>query len=409
MVNSRTSIILSLIIFLITFFTYSGYYAGLGIVIEVLGGNNSRLYSIPLRFIFCILCFFVILKYFILYLRIKQKFENNVVFLFSSMVIFLVFLLIEYLLNFNNNILQEKAFEYSFYLFAYAFCPFFLYSILDYNKYEKLMIKTLIFSGFILAIVSIYIYRDYLGAGVGRISLLKYEGLEGFISPLALSYSASLTITLSVFYLLNVKLDIMSKIVLINCIIFSVFIFLLGASRGSILTILACFLVYFFTKDVKKLIMSFFTFGFFIAFTYFASYYSGSSIFERFFNISDGFKNSDSSVTGRLEIWDKSLNLIKDSPILGGNFEANNIYPHNIFLEALMSTGIFLFLIFLFITLYSLYLSINCYLRKKSYLPFIILFHGIIMGLFSGAIYASIIFFMGVGLTISCYCGKTKN
>ena len=136
---------------------------------------------------------------------------------------------------------------------------------------------------------------------------------------------------------------------------------------------------------------------------YYAASYSGSSIFERFLNLEDAYSNNDSSVTGRLDIWREAISLIKSSPIVGGNFEANHIYPHNIFLESLMSTGIFPFLIFLFITVYGVVLSIHAYIRDKEYLPFVLLTHGVVMGLFSGSLYTSILYFVGLGLVISYF------
>lgn len=409
MLIEKNKILFASIIFFITFFTYSGYYAGLGIILELFGNSASRFYSIPLRLIYCFLCFCFIVYSVICYLNNNKKINSNIIFLFFSISIFIFYLSVHYLLNINENISTNQSYEYFFYLIAYALFPFLFYSLMNYRKYERLLIFTNIISGLILGLVSILLYRSILGDSFSRISTLKYEGVSDFLSPLALSYSASLAITLSIFYWLNSNPNKYLKILLLFSIGVSLFVFLLGASRGSILTIFSCFLIYFVTLNVKKIFISIASFFALIVIMYYAAIYSGSSIFDRFLNIGSAYSNNDSSVTGRLDIWKEAIFLIKQSPILGGNFEANNVYPHNIFLEALMSTGVLGFLIFIFITIYGLYLSSKAYLCEKKYLPFIILVHGIVMGLFSGSLYTSILFFVGLGLTISYHSEMNKN
>lgn len=403
MMVKKNNLLLGFIVIFISFFTYSGYYAGLGILLEVLGNSASRLYSIPVRLLYCVFCLIFIFYMSAIYFKINFKVKKNIVFLFCSTVLFLLYLFFQYLININGNITTDKSYEVAFYLVAYAIFPFLFYSVINYNKYKKMITYVSIISGFVLGVISIVLYHDILGGSVGRISALRYEGVDNFISPLALSYSASLTMTLSIFYWLNSQPKKIMKIFLSFCVAVSLFVFLLGASRGSLLTIFACFLIYFVTFNIKKLIMGASAFISLILVAYYAASYSGSSIFERFLNLEDAYSNNDSSVTGRLDIWREAISLIKSSPIVGGNFEANHIYPHNIFLESLMSTGIFPFLIFLFITVYGVVLSIHAYIRDKEYLPFVLLTHGVVMGLFSGSLYTSILYFVGLGLVISYF------
>ncbi|HAV2914280.1 MAG: O-antigen ligase family protein [Acinetobacter baumannii] len=403
MMVKKNNLLLGFIVIFISFFTYSGYYAGLGILLEVLGNSASRLYSIPVRLLYCVFCLIFVFYMSAIYFKSNFKVKKNIVFLFCSTVLFLLYLFFQYLININGNITTDKSYEVAFYLVAYAIFPFLFYSVINYNKYKKMITYVSIISGFILGVISIVLYHDILGSSVGRISALRYEGVDNFISPLSLSYSASLTMTLSIFYWLNSQPKKIMKIFLSFCVAVSLFVFLLGASRGSLLTIFACFLIYFVTFNIKKLIMGASAFISLILVAYYAASYSGSSIFERFLNLEDAYSNNDSSVTGRLDIWREAISLIKSSPIVGGNFEANHIYPHNIFLESLMSTGIFPFLIFIFITFYGVVLSIQAYIRDKEYLPFVLLTHGVVMGLFSGSLYTSILYFVGLGLVISYF------
>ncbi len=401
MIVKRNNLLLGFIVIFISFFTYSGYYAGLGVLLELLGNSASRLYSIPIRLLYCFLCisfFFYMLS---VYIKNSFKVKKEIFFLFFSTLLFLLYLLVQYFININSNISTSKSYEFIFYLIAYAISPFLFYSFLNYKKYEQTIIYVSVFSGFILGVISIILYHDILGSAGGRISSLRYEGVDNFISPLSLSYSASLTMTLSIFYWINSNPPKMLKFLLASCVAISLFVFLLGASRGSLLTVFACFLIYFFTFNIKKLLMGCSAFIALILIAYNAAIYSGSAIFDRFLSIEDAYSNNDSSVTGRLDIWKEAVFLIKNSPIIGGNFEANNIYPHNIFLEALMSTGIIAFLVFVFVTIYGLFLSIQAYLKNKAYLPFVFLMHGIVMGLFSGSLYTSILYFSGMGLVVS--------
>lgn len=405
----RNNLLLGFIVIFISFFTYSGYYAGLGVLLELLGNSASRLYSIPIRLLYCFFCLIFIFYMSALYFKINFKVRKNIVFLYCSTILFLLYLFFQYLININANISTSKSYEFAFYLVAYAIFPFAFYSIINYRKYVGTITNITIISGFILGVISVILYHDILGSSAGRISSLRYEGVDNFISPLALSYSASLTMTLSVFYWLNSHPKTIMKLFLSFCIAISLFVFLLGASRGSLLTIFACFLIYFVTFNIKKLLVGTSAFITLIISTYYAASYFGSSIFERFFSIEEAYSNNDSSVTGRLDIWREAISLIKSSPIVGGNFEANQIYPHNIFLESLMSTGVFAFLVFIFITVYGMFLAIQAYIRDKEYLPFVIFTHGIVMGLFSGSLYTSILYFVGLGLVISYFNHANKE
>ena len=50
-----------------------------------------------------------------------------------------------------------------------------------------------------------------------------------------------------------------------------------------------------------------------------------------------------------------------NNPVLGGSIEVSGIYPHNIILEVLMSTGIIGFMLFVY-----LFITAFLFLKKKS-------------------------------------------
>lgn len=388
-----------IIICIVSFFLYSGFYAGLEILIELISKDASRFYTIPIRILCSVLCLVYIFS--ILY-KGEVKFKKKSVFLFIPTLLFLLLLLSEYLINIHNNIDIQQSYEYSLYILVYGMIPFIFYAFLDLRRYQKHIIYSNILAGFLLSTLSIVFYKDVIGS-VGRISELQYQGDSGFISPLALSYSASLTIVLSFFQILSRVDKKKVKYFLVLAIILSLVNFLLGASRGAILTTISCLLIYFLTLNLKKILSGISVFLIIITGAYYAALYFGSSVFIRFLGIGDDYTNNSSSVTARLDIWEGAISAIKKSFFLGGNFEVNGVYPHNLYLEAFMSTGVLGFILFIFITFFSLGLSIYIYLKNQIFLPFVIITHGIVMGLVSGSLYTSILLFSGIGMVLSVY------
>lgn len=379
---------------IICFFIYGGYYAGLAFVISFLGDGFTGIYSIPIRLFCSFLMLYFIVK------NIKYKINNN--YYFSAVLLFLIYVLLTYAIDLNSQLeLYGKKVEYILYIIVYSLIPFLFFSFVDYEKLNKVLANSIIYSGFILSCIVLYLYKDLILSGIARISFLKYEGQDSFLSPLSMSYAASLTISMCFFKIIQQN-KILETIKFIFFILISFVPYNLGASRGSVITLfISVFLSILFvakrTVKIKILIILPFVFTALILF----SNKMGSAVFSRFLSIGDSYSNQDTSVTNRLDQWSQAFNYIKEDYIFGGYFLVDGVYPHNIFLEIGMGQGLLVLLFFIICVIYCFKELLLIAKIKIDAVPLIIFIHGLIMGMFSGSISSSILLFTGMGVLVS--------
>lgn len=379
----------------ISFFVFAGYYALLALLISLGLTNSSRLITIPLRLLISIFMLVILKDSFI-----KNKKLEAISLLFT---LFWLFYFIKVLINYNSiHKLSRSWLEYIFYSVNFCILPFFALSRLNFNKYKKNILDTLIFSGFSMGAISLFLYKTILLSGVSRISMAKYSGIDDeTLSPLALSYAGALTLTLCFYELIYNKNKRLSySIYLYVTIILSLSMFFLGSSRGSVVAIVLTLPLFILYGSVKSKFKFFIFFLISIPLVIYGANLSGTSVFERTTStINDGD-------FGRGQLWENAINEFLKYPFLGGRIEIG-FYPHNFILEILMATGIlgFLFLIIVLIKGF-----INVY--KKSFLDsnyvwvFIILIQGITQHMFSGALYTAILVFFPLGLCFTANYNK---
>jgi O-antigen ligase len=380
---------------IVSFFAFSGYYVGLALMLAFNLSELSRFYSIPIRLFLCLLMLLLIFKG-----NINLRLSNvRLIFIFSMLYILKVL----YTENtvFDSHVVSTGRMwiEYIFFFIAFNLLPFLAFASIDFNRYRKIIINSFIFSGFVLAIVSIFLYKDILTQGIGRISLAKYENPDSeTLSPLALSYSGVLTITLSLYQLIFEKnLHLRSKLFLYGSIVLSFVLFFLGATRGSLVALFLCIvaLIYFGSVKNKILIISMVIVA--IPIIIYGAEATGSDIFNR---TNKTIKSGDTSE--REPLWNAAIDEFIDNPILGGRIEVSGIYPHNIFLETLMATGI-VGLFLLLLATHQFVVKSYSYIKydTKYIFPFIIFVNAISQYMFSGSIYFSILFFIPMGMLCS--------
>lgn len=379
------------IIFILSFFAYSGYYVGLAFLFAFKLSGFSRQYSVPLR------VFLVLLMLWVIQNRLKYLFEkrkNNWVFLF---LLFWGFYFVKVL--YTESIaslwaISKPWYEFLFYASTYVILPFITFMVIDFNKYKDTILNGFIFSGFLLGLANIYIYGGALGSGISRISELTYVTGDDILSPLALSYSGSLTLVLCVFKLLmGENKNTWVRLYLIATIVLAFIMFLLGSSRGSVIAIglsIMVFLAYSPSKNKLQLMILTIVATPLVIWGVEAS---GSGVFSRFSNAS---KDGGS---GRMNLWSNAVEHFFENIIFGGRIEIGGIYPHNFLLEILMSTGVIgsLLILPLFIKTFS-----NSYrLSKSDMFIFLIFMQGIAMHLFSGSLYTATLIFLPMGLILT--------
>ncbi len=376
---------------IVSFFLYSGYYVGLSFFYLLNLKEFSRFYSVPLRLLLSIIMIYVI----ILYRKNlkKNRFVNILFFLFS----FLYVVKVMYTeLYFLHGIPASRSWiEYIFYYMSYTVLIFMFFSTIDLKKYKDVIINAIIFSGFLLGILSLFIFKEVLlSGGIGRISELEYETGKEVISPLALAYSGSITIVLCLYKLIYQKPNKKEKIYLYLTLSVAFGLFFLGATRGALVAVLIGLLSLIYFGTVKNRLKFSFLFVLAIPLIIYGVEATGSAIFERSLNT---VETGDSS--GREPLWNAAIEEFINNPILGGRIEVSGIYPHNIFLEILMATGTVGFIIFLIIMIWCIKNGLRSIKLNKIYLFSLLIFLiGFSMSNFSGAIYSVTIFFGGLGL-----------
>ncbi|MEO9570750.1 MAG: O-antigen ligase family protein [Polaribacter sp.] len=392
------------IIYFIVFFLYSGYYAVLALLISFNLVSFSRYITVPLRLATSGLMVYVILNVGISNNNFFKK--KNDLLLIIIWNVFFIKVLVEF--NIGTSLLRSW-YEYLFYCINFCVLPYFMFSKLNFTKYKDVILNATIFSGFVLGCISLFLYRDLLIMGVGRISEAAYlDNKIETISPLALSYCSVLTIALSVYQLLFQKgINLKFKYYYYVNIVLSFIMFFLGASRGSVIALFFSILIFYFftnkkvkTKIIKLILIS-------IPLIIIGVIKTKSLVFERIFNSSSKV-NIDNF--GRGDLWRLAFKDFVNNPFFGGHIElinipgyrdgmAGNIYPHNMILEVFMSSGLFIGL--LFITVIIINFKKIFYLVKnnnENIWVFIIFIQSFTQHMFTGSIYTAVLFFFTLGL-----------
>ncbi|HAV5431796.1 TPA: O-antigen ligase domain-containing protein [Acinetobacter baumannii] len=260
-------------------------------------------------------------------------------------------------------------------------------------------------SNFIFLIFAIVFYGKYLLQGVGRLNSSTIGTGEEVISPLVLSYVSSLAVSLA---FVNIFLRGYKRLYNYLILILAIPSFLLGASRGSLLVLFFTAFILMFFINFKTRIKFIIGGVLFSLILYIVSLTTSSFIFTRFFNISDDVSaNSDSTI--RLLMWEKSLNEFNANILFGGVIEIDKIYPHNIYIESLMATGLLGFICIIFsMLLVILKLFTLLKLDRKYVLIAVLFLNAIVQYFFSGALYFSILFFSSMGIVTGIYISNNE-
>ena len=391
------------IIYIITFFLYSGYYALLALVISFGLTNNSRFVTVPLRLGTTILMIYSCVNFL---KNERYKLKSKIV-LLSFMLFWFLYFIKVLISEGKGDSLIRNYYEYIFYALNFCILPFLVFLSIDFNKYKNIILSSFIFSGFLMGLVSFFLYKDILiSGGVGRISMARYAGFEQeTLSPLALSYAGSLTLALCIFELLyNKNRSKIYSIYLSITIVFSLIMFFLGASRGSVVAMFFCLPILFYYGSIKNR-LRFILFALVISpVIIWGAIKSGSSVFSRVAQTVSGEGTAD-----RGDLWKYSWIEFVENPFFGGRIEIG-FYPHNFILETLMSTGILGFILLVFIFIVAFKRVNKLAMKNDDYIwVFIVFIQGFCQHFVTGALYTSVLLFAGLGLTLSNFQENFKK
>lgn len=366
------------------FFSFSGYYVLLILTNNLIGVESSRLFTIPIRIVTVLL-----LAISLMCAGRKRSLQQPL--LVSFIVFSLLYvgrILIEILKGSSYHISNES---FLLYFLSFGFFPLLLLFLKkDYPVDYKLYKYAVLISGFLLAVLTVVFYREYIGT-VGRISLAVSRD-ENYMSPLALSYSGSMSMGVALSLLFTTENSKYGKIGLISVAIISCVPFFLGASRGSVIALIVPFILFIIYQRNKVKSMRLLLVLIFVSFLVVTlSEYFGSSVISRFVGIESDI-NEGSSSASRITIWDIALEHFYNNPIFGDSLEVRETgnHPHNIFIEVLLTTGILGMIPFMYLIIKGFKNSVNIIKNNpESSWIMIIFLQSLIQHLFSGSIYSA--------------------
>lgn len=133
-----------------------------------------------------------------------------------------------------------------------------------------------------------------------------------------------------------------------------------------------------------------------------------SLIFRRFQAFAE---NRDMSSSIRMQLYSDALNQISEHPFFGISIEVPSFhfYPHNLFLEYFMATGIFAGLLFVLFIVMTLFRGIKLMQSGSEHAWVYLLFlHAFVGALFSGALYSNQMMWITAALTLALPSGSGK-
>lgn len=393
------------LVFIVSFLLYGGYYSLLALLISFGLSESSRNFTVPIRLLTSTLMAYVIFKRLTKY-RIGN-YKKWIYFLFFS---FWILYFLKVVQNYSLNIpLMRTWYEYILYSINFCILPFMMYSLIDLEKYKNIIIRALIFSGFVLGVISIYLYNEVFTMGIGRVNMLFYSTGRETLSPLALSYIGTLTILLILYeFLYNKTRTRLYNYYLFIAIFLAFIMFFLGASRGAVVSIATGLIILFLYSNFKTKKRVFYILILSLPIVIWGALKSGTSIIERTRNTFSGQVRIN-----RFDLWEAAYEMFLDNPILGGTIELvnapgykytnnPNIYPHNFLLETLMATGLIGLIILLSIIVTAVNKVAVLTIRNNSRVwVLLILFQGLSQYFFSGAIYGATLLFFPLGMIYS--------
>ena len=230
----------------------------------------------------------------------------------------------------SENILSHEPSYYFFLSIFFAIIPFFGGKYIQNLKYVK---NGIIYSSVIFCLIILVMFNQFIGSEV------RLGVDEDSISPLVLSYTASLVIG---YFLVELLLN-RFKLKHLIYVVLAIPAFGLGASKGGVFAIvLSVAITLYVYKKIKLKYL--FAFAMLIVFIQNASFFGMSTLTQRFESAFNDYSGQSSKKDAREVLWNQAVENIYNSPITGDFIEVKkgrigSAYPHNIIVEAAMSTG----------------------------------------------------------------------
>ncbi|MFC6267726.1 O-antigen ligase family protein [Frigoriflavimonas asaccharolytica] len=322
--------------------------------------EESRIFSVPFRFLIFGFSIFIIYKNFSI-----SKFKNIAV---LSVVFFWLFYLLKSYISFTNDLYDEvfhlQISEIYIRIIVIALVPSVALLFIDYKKINF----SLVAKGFFYVLTTMLMLNLIYAAVTPYGIQIRYIFSMYYISYGHLGTTLAL---LSIFFLFFKPKEISTYLLYFGLILGIVTIMIAGA-RSPFLAIMVVIPYLLILKKNYKLIALFLIL---LLLSVIIIYIFGKSDDFHLMFIDRTYLwlfEGDNSL--RTPLFETAIGIFKSNPILGGrtHFE-DGMYPHNIVLELLMATGIFGFVLYC-IKFIPVVRNLKIYSRKNTNLYYILFF-----------------------------------
>jgi hypothetical protein len=274
----------------------------------------------------------------------------------------------------------------------------------------RVALHTVAFVGATAGWLYCWIYAAAIfSGGYGRLKGGQFVGDYVTVNPLQLGYMGSGLVVLAFALLRSNFRGLLKWFALPLVIAPGVLLISFSGSRGPVIALLGCFVIYIFANlkqggllrvmVATSLGACFLTAGiwFMIA--------TDSALFIRFINTFYGLTEGGDAMS-RFELYEMAWQQFLNGPVFGDFVELRGayIYPHNFFLEALISTGIVGFILFSTLVLGTCILAFRLMRQYSKYgWVSLLYFHYFIYSMVSSALYSNTYFWCSLGLVLGVW------
>ena len=312
--------------------------------------------------------------------------------------------------------LSKPTFEYWIWAFGACFIPSFGLLTLQSKKYLD---ESINYSFFLLFFASIF---SAIAGGTTVDNLSETYDSGRFrldsLNPISLGHlGVSLMLIASWRYMKNGRIFFFGgrNLLFISSIFLGFYLMLASASRGPLVAFLIIGVVYIFsTKGVKSLVSITIFSALIFLFYQVASMMGEVGGFNTIGRVMDALSGDDLNVSIRGVAFYGAWHQFLESPFFGASLEENitKMNPHNIVIEAFMSTGFLGGSLLMIILIFALFAAIKFLNKKESFGWVVLIFlQYLIASQFSGAIYNTATFwsFLAIVIALCALKSRVKN
>ena len=326
------------------------FFSGLAVPLNI---ENTRLFAVPYRFGVFIFAIFIIYKNF------EWRKVKNISII--SLIAFWILYAIKSVISFNNDAYLPEFVkvmdEVYVRLLVIASIPCIAAMMIDYRKLNlRLMVKYFY-----------YIFISMLSFNLiyGLVTPHEGLGLNTIFTVYYISYGhLGTTLALISMYLLLFNKELLPKYLVWFGLLLGLATIVIATARSPFLALMIVSFYFVILKKNWKLYAAYFAAIILAIIGIYVYDQSGRTYFAFINRTYNWIFEGDNSL--RTPLFERSLDIFKNNPLFGGRtLYEEGMYPHNIFLELLMATGIVGF-VFYFIKFIPVFKTWRLYLSTKQ-------------------------------------------